>query len=264
MFHIGEELGVGGAQKGSLPGKIDSGSGPTTAAASSSRALADDDDADRPVATVGETDTSSANPEANPEGKSFDSADCAGDISTRDVPTGTAPARGEPATTGASRPTSEDKNDQNLEEAAQTEERPTAATILTRGFVQSTGVGGCDDAGDVPIEAQDEQTNQEVWVADAAEAAAGGEGTNVLPQVCAESTSGSGTGESSGGRPGSAGDSSCNMKKMESRAELDRPRSASKVSRKASKRNVSSMSRRSCSGGGGVVEPPANTPHLQV
>lgn len=266
MFHVGEELAKGGATKGSLRGTIESGTGTTADAASSSPAVANDKDADRPAATVGKTDTLSANPEKRPDARPSSSAECARDRASREAPTETVPARYEPVSTGALQPASDGANGSNLEEAFGMEERRSAAAVLTAvEYGKSAGIGGNDNAGGVPIETRQALTNQELGLAAAAEAA-GVEGTNAPPQVCAESWSGSGVGESSGGRPESAGDLIGNTRKRESRAELGRARSASKVSRKTSKRSVSAMSRRSGGGGGGGggVEPPANTPHLQV
>lgn len=260
LFHNGEEPGREGAKKSSPLGIVDSGSGGTADAASSPPAVAENSDVDHPAATVWGTATSSANPEENSEGESPGSADCVAGGTTGEVPTGTASAGDDCSTTGTLQPAIDYVNDQNLDEAVRTEEKPTTATTLNEDDGQSKGVSGDDDAGSVPIETGEEQTNQEARMAEAAEST-GGEGANAPPQACAESLSGSGAEESSGGRPGSAGDDSSHTPRRESRG---RARSASKVSRRTSKRSIVAASRRNGGGGGGVVEPPANTPHLQV
>lgn len=259
IFHVGEEPGNGGTEKRNPSGTTDAETGPTADAASASAAAANDDDADRFEGTVGETTTILANPEVSPEGKSSESADCVGARTTTEaVATATAPARDESSNTGVMQSTSDDASDRNLEEAVRTEDTPTsaAAAISTGDCGQPAGVRR-DDEGRFPIETRDEQTKE-------AE-------TDLPPQVRAESLSGRGGGESWGGRPGGTTDNDINVKKRESRAELGRTRSGSKASSKTSKRSVSAVSRRSGGGGkagvggsGGAVEPPANTPHLQV
>lgn len=239
-------------------GTIGLGSGPAADAASP---CADDDDADRPAATVRETATSSANPGESPERRPSDSADCVREETNREVPTETAPAPDGPSAPGASQSTRDDVNHGNIEEAVRTGEKPSVVTILTGDCGQSTNVGGDNGEGGVPSEPREEKTNQEMEVVEAA----GVKGTNFLSQLSAESLSGTGAGD----------------KKRESRAELGRARSTSKVSRKTNSSSVSAenlrrrsvggsvsagnLGRRSVGGASGVVvEPPANTPHLQV
>lgn len=124
-------------------------------------------------------------------------------------------------------------------------ENPEGRTSDSADFV-GEGTGREDPTES--IEPREEKTHQEVEL--------GGEGTKTPSQAFEANLTGL----------GAVGKSS-SMKKREGRAELSRARSASKVSRKASKRSVSaaSLSRRSGGGGAGVVaEPPASTPHLQV
>lgn len=249
ILHVGEEPGKGGTTKSDPSGKFNSASVP---------AVVGDNEVDRPPATVGATAVSFMNPEGSPEGTSSDSADCEGDRTTTETP-----ARDAYFTTGVMPSASDDAND--LKEVVRTE-KPIAATIVTGKCDQSTGVGG-DDTGDVRIETWEEQANGESCVAEVT----GGEGTDLPPQRCAERLNESGARESWGSRTTSAVKNG-RLTKRESRAELGRARSARKVSRKTSKRSVSAVSRGS-GGGGNIVgsggageemEPPANTPHLQV
>eukprot|EP00752_Nemacystus_decipiens_P004957 g4510.t1 len=252
----------GGSSKSSQPETIDWKSGPAGDAVRPSPPGADDDDADRLASTVGGTVTSSANLRESPEEGPSDNADCIGDRPTREVPTEVTPILNESSTTEALQPNSDDGNDGNPEEAARARKKPAAATFLTVECEQSTRVGGDNGAGVVTMEPREEKTNQEVRMAETT----GEDGIDILPQACAERLSGSGIGETSGGGRGTAGDNSINMTDTQSRAEIGRNKSLSKVSRKTSKRSVSTvmLNHRSGGGGGGVVEPPPNTPHLQI
>lgn len=239
IFQVGEEPGKGGGTKKSSPsGTIGSDSGPTGEVAIPSPAVADNDDADMPTARGGETATPSPSPEAQ--------------YTEAESPVPFAEA---------SQPANDVAGGRDFDEAVRTtEEMPASDAILTEDCGQSAGVGGDNDAGGVPTETRERQTSQEVE-------AAGEQSKDFPPQTYTESLSGTRAEWASRDRPGSAGDNNSSTKKRESRAELGRGRSASKMSRKTIKRSASMASRRSGGGGkaaGGEKEPPANTPHLQV
>jgi len=202
-------------------------------------------------------------PEGNPvKGvPADDSIEPSGNAAMREAAGGTVPAREyRPAGAGAGR-----------ERETREEEHPGSAVVLPGESERSAGVV-TDTAEGMHEKKTGDGELGPTGVEMTATAERGREGSDSPQPARLESRSSCEAFETSGGRPGTAGDNDSGTKSREVRQELTRNCSERNLSRKKSKRSVPAGSRarspgkvRTSAGGTSAIpEDPANTPHLQV
>ena len=266
IFPGSESPGISGNDARSRSSESSPSEGRTADGAISSAAAAAGGDGDHQAAALGEI----VAPEGNPgEGvATADSIDRGGMTAMRQAAAEPAPPQG-PCPSGAVESTATCPKGQ--EGQIQNEEVPRAAAILTGDGVRSAGVVPETAEGFELVQGEEVDKERAGGVTMATVEGSGEEADSQRP-VRADSRSTDGAVEASGSRPETASDKDGGATSREGREELNRARSESRLSRKATKRSVSAGSRArtggkvrtSAGGASGVAEAPANTPHLQV